>query len=157
MNDRQSRDWIQILGQFGVIASLLFVGLQIKQDHEIALSSAYQARSELAAEFYWTIATDPAARAVMTKVRSGITELTPEEERAGYWIWSSGKEIVQNSYYQYQQGFLDEEHWQQIRRLVIPFFGHPASKQVMQNGNARESFQALLDELEAEYLAESGN
>ncbi len=36
MHNRDSRDWLQILGQFGVIASLLFVGLQMKQDHEKA-------------------------------------------------------------------------------------------------------------------------
>ena len=156
LNNGKSRDWLQLIGQVGVIASLLFVGLQIKQDREIAASAAYQARSELAAEFYWTIATDPVASSVMSKVVSGDTNLTPEEELSGYWIWASGKEILQNSYYQYQRGYLDEEHWQQIRNLVVPFFGHPASRAVLQNGNARQSFQELLDELEAEYLAGSG-
>ena len=38
-------EWLQIVGMFGVIASLLFVGLQMKQTQEIALSGTYQARS----------------------------------------------------------------------------------------------------------------
>jgi hypothetical protein len=42
MNNGHSRDWLLILGQFGVIALLLFVGMQIKQDHEIALLCACQ-------------------------------------------------------------------------------------------------------------------
>jgi hypothetical protein len=34
-------DWLQVVGMFGVIASLIFVGLQMKQAHEIALSNTY--------------------------------------------------------------------------------------------------------------------
>jgi hypothetical protein len=34
-------DWLQVIGMFGVIASLVFVGLQMKQTQEIALSNTY--------------------------------------------------------------------------------------------------------------------
>lgn len=37
-------DWLQVIGMFGLIASLIFVGMQIRQDRQIALSSIYQAR-----------------------------------------------------------------------------------------------------------------
>jgi len=33
-------EWLQVAGLFGVIASLMFVGLQMKQQQEIALSAA---------------------------------------------------------------------------------------------------------------------
>jgi hypothetical protein len=38
MSMRRVGNWLQIAGLFGVIGSLLFVGLQIKQNREIALS-----------------------------------------------------------------------------------------------------------------------
>ena len=38
-------DWMQVVGIFAVVASLIFVGLQMKQAHEIALASQFQARS----------------------------------------------------------------------------------------------------------------
>jgi len=41
MDQRKIGDWLQIVGMFGVIASLLFVGLQMKQSHEIAKSATY--------------------------------------------------------------------------------------------------------------------
>ncbi len=45
-NAAKINDWLQVVGMFGLIASLVFVGMQIKQDHEIALSGVYQARSD---------------------------------------------------------------------------------------------------------------
>jgi len=42
------QDWLQIIGTFGVIASLMFVGLQMRQTHDIALSTTYQNRTATA-------------------------------------------------------------------------------------------------------------
>ena len=155
MNSKYPRDWLQIIGQFGVVASLVFVGWQVKQDHEIARSVAYQARSDTVAEFYWTVATDAVARSAMEKIRTGSTELTGEEAVAAQWIWASGKEIMQNSYFQYQHGYLDDEHWAQIRSLIKIYLQVPSSRSVLRDGNSRQSFQELIDEIEAEILAES--
>jgi len=155
VSNYQHRDWLSILGQFGMIASLLFVGLQIRQDHEIAQSVAYQERSHVAAEFYWSIATDEVARSAMRKMQDGETELSTEEADAAAWFWRSGKEIFQNSYYQYQNGYLDEEHWEQIRRLIKKYIVHPSSRSVLLDGNARQSFQEMLNEIDAEVRAES--
>ena len=155
MNKIHYRDWLQILGQFGVVASLLFVGMQIKQDHEIAQSVAYQERSTVAAEFYWSIASDEVARSAMSKILNGETELTAEETDAALWFWRSGKELLQNSYYQYQNGYLDDEHWDQIRRLIKRNFEHPVTRSVLLDGNSRPSFQEILIEIEAEVKAES--
>ena len=41
MDAAKLNDWLQVIGFFGVIASLIFVGFEIKQAHEIALSEAY--------------------------------------------------------------------------------------------------------------------
>ena len=38
MNSEKLRDWLQIVGMAAVVASLLFVGVQIKQSDKIALS-----------------------------------------------------------------------------------------------------------------------
>jgi hypothetical protein len=38
MNSDKLRDWLQLVGMLAVVASLLFVGLQIRQSDEIAMS-----------------------------------------------------------------------------------------------------------------------
>ena len=38
MNQTKLRDWLEIVGIFSVVVSLVFVGLQMRQTHEIALA-----------------------------------------------------------------------------------------------------------------------
>jgi hypothetical protein len=44
MASQKFNDSVQILGMVGIIGSLVFVGLQLKQSQEIAIASQYQAR-----------------------------------------------------------------------------------------------------------------
>ena len=138
-----------------MIASLIFVGFQIRQDHKIAQSVAYQQRTTTAAEFYWTVGSDPIARSAVEKTLTGATDLTAEEIIAARWFWRSGKELLQNSYYQYQTGFLDDEHWSQARNIIKVGMAQPVSRSILLDGNTRPSFQALLDEIEAELESKS--
>ncbi len=41
MKTEQVQDWLQIVGLIGVIASLIFVGQQLKQDRNIAIGEAW--------------------------------------------------------------------------------------------------------------------
>ena len=52
MNSAKLNEWMQVVGIFSVVASLVFVGLQMIQDREIALAGQYQERSAIAVE-YW--------------------------------------------------------------------------------------------------------
>ena len=44
------KDAIELVGIGAVVASLIFVGLQMRQTHEIALATLYQMRSDAARE-----------------------------------------------------------------------------------------------------------
>jgi hypothetical protein len=46
MNSAKLNDWMQVFGIFALVASLIFVGLQIRQDREIATIEAMSARSD---------------------------------------------------------------------------------------------------------------
>ena len=39
MNTAKVRDWLEIIGLISIAASLIFIGLQMKQTQEIALAS----------------------------------------------------------------------------------------------------------------------
>ena len=91
----------------------------------------------------------------MEKTLIGETDLTDEEKLIARWFWRSGKELLQNSYYQYQIGFLDEEHWMQVRNIIKTAIAQPVARSILLDGNTRPSFQALLDEIQAEVNSES--
>ncbi len=46
MSSTRLNDWLQIVAMFALVGSLIFVGLQMRQAQEIALSQAYQARAD---------------------------------------------------------------------------------------------------------------
>ena len=50
MHSNKLNDWLQIVGLFGVIGSLIFVGIQLKQTQAIALSETYMNRSTAVAD-----------------------------------------------------------------------------------------------------------
>ena len=76
-------EWLQVIGTFGVILSLIFVGLQMQQTHEIALSATYQARTDTAVELSMGPIGSPEYLSGAAKVNSGnVDSLTKEEHIA---------------------------------------------------------------------------
>ena len=98
----------ELVGLAAIIASLVFVGLQLKQSQEIALANQYQARAEATQQLS------------LTHLEAGYVPFTPELRRGVengastedvqtmLWLWIQ----MDNHYYQYQNGFLEEDAWQ---------------------------------------------
>ena len=155
MNSKPQRDWLQIIGQFGVVASLIFVGMQMKQDQEIALSAAYQARTATLIEFLTAMATDDVTRSAFAKAGSSINELTPDEATAAIMINMAGRELMQNSHYQYNKGYLDEEHWQSVRRIIRQQLRNPIAREGLLSDAIRPSFRRIVEDIDRELDAET--
>lgn len=155
MKSRPQRDWLQVIGQFGVVASLMFVGLQMKQDQDIALSSAYQARTATLVDFLTTVGTDDVTRSALLKSSGGMTALTPEELVAITFMNNAGRELMQNSHYQYAKGYLDEEHWRSVRMLIKNQLRNPITREGLLDDSVRPSFRLVVEEIDRELTAET--
>ncbi len=113
MNTQKFQDWLQIGGIFGVIGSLMFVGLQMKQTQEIALSATYQARANASMELRLAPTESPEFLSSIRKMLTGDTqELTPDQNTyLQLWFYAS-LVYLENNHFQYISGFLSEEQWQ---------------------------------------------
>lgn len=69
MNTAKFREWLEIIGIFGVVASLIFVGLEMRQSQKIALSAAYQARSDSSMAIRMAAVESEAIRSANGKLR----------------------------------------------------------------------------------------
>ena len=123
MDSAKLNDWMQVVGIFAVFASLIFVGLQMRQDREIALAGQYQERSTMAIE-YWNgraqseydlqlygnnIIADPTWNGAFGDA------VTPEEVGQAYISVRTSFVTLDNHHFQYESGFYDEETWQTFR------------------------------------------
>ncbi len=109
------KDIAEIIGIAAIVASLIFVGLQMKQSHEIALADQYQSRAEAAQSMYMTLQESGMS---LESLPGPIDEMTPDERRTainvGHWAWTQ----YDNHYFQYTAGFLDEESWDGLSRRI---------------------------------------
>lgn len=160
MDSETLNDWLQVVGLFGVIASLIFVGLQMKQDREIAMSAAYQARSSQTSEVQIAMAADPAFRSFLVKVETGqFGEITADEATATSLYMGAVFNFYENIHFQYINGFIDDEHWAKTRRGLKAILGTEFSRSVFRSHDSswRATYLALVEELISEIDAEEAN
>ena len=114
--------WIQLLGMIGLLGGLIFVGLEMRQSHNIALAAQQQARTQVITDFYNTMTEaglsfdditmkiNGERRGVRPK-KDGLKDLSLEERAAAknymYWSW----QIAENDFLQYDSGLMDEDIW----------------------------------------------
>ncbi len=119
MDSAKINDWLQVVGLFGVMAGLAFVGLQLKQDREIAMAEAYHARADTTVALTMAAAANPLYLTAQHKWSvEGVDALTPEERLANVYVRSASLNLWDSIFYHYEIGLIDEEQWQRTRSAI---------------------------------------
>ena len=146
MDIAKLNDWLQAVGLFGVIASLIFVGLQMKQTQEIALASTYNARASQTVDAMSGSLATPQFYSGMAKIYSGLRgQLTAEEYVAIEQENAIYLTVYENNYFQYEMGFLPEGHWQKNLRELDCRLTEPFFVALAESWPARDKFRTVLD------------
>ena len=104
-------DWVQIAGLSAVVGSLIFVGIQMRQTHEIASATLYQMRSDGAQQLMAAWLESEVLMNVEAKVSEQL-ELSAYENQVRSMVVLMFFNQFENSHYLYERGFLSEEHWE---------------------------------------------
>lgn len=119
MNTLPNKNWkdiAEIVGIAAIVASLIFVGMQMKQSQAIAISTAYQARVAAGMEMNAAMAANERVLTAFNKPQiEGLDSLSPEEVWAGQAMTRSLMQAYDNIHYQYESGFLHQESWDLAR------------------------------------------
>ena len=102
------QDLIQLLGMIGIIGSLVFVGLEMRQSHRIALAAQHQARSEMFMD------------QVNVHTEAGLTfrDYSNEERYAGLnGLWAASI-VFENDFVQYELGLMEEDLWEKKKAVI---------------------------------------
>lgn len=170
MDPTKLKDWMEVVGIFALVASLVFVGLQMKQAQEIAIAEQYQVRAIFGAEHTGSWVENEhmlAMEAAEFKAdyesgefgdmfKSDYEAFGPIHVTARYIMAAKGLVTMDGYYFQYQQGFMEKEAWQAFRYRLKSHFRDQYVQTVYLNDpqSWRESFRELCDELIAEIEAE---
>ena len=102
---------IEIIGIAAIVASLIFVGLQMRQTHEIALVTLTQMRSDAGRELATAQIGSEPLLSIDRKVQAGEA-LTPYETMTRSLQPFVFFNQFENSHFLYTTGYITEEQWQ---------------------------------------------
>ena len=140
------KDIAELVGLVAIVASLVFVGLQLKQGQEIALATQYQARAEATQTLYLShietgyVAPVPALR------RGADNGATAQDISTMLWLWIQ----MDNHFYQYQAGFIAQDAWDAQLRNTREIYGNCELRFVYdwRKNGLREEFVNLVASFE---------
>ena len=116
---------ISIVANIGVIAGIVFLAYELRQNTQAMRLNAVQFQASEEAEFnrYWT---DPdIARIRVALETDGYESLTPEQKVQIYGVVQSFLRVQQSLFYQVQQGGLDPAYWSGRERQLVQLFKRP--------------------------------
>ncbi len=153
----------ELLGSIAVLATLVYLSVQIRQNtrsmdenKKLALAQTYQMRADALQMMLVHAADSDHVGPVITKLTGAgypedihALEGLSKEERQRFRLWQIAQQTHwDNMFFQYQQGFIDEEYYrdsfrERVRRLA------PTWKALKVTG-ARGSFAAEIDSIMSE-------
>ena len=108
------------LGALGIIGSLIFVGLELRQNQQIAKVSAYQALVEQIADFNVVLLTSPEVSRIRIAALNNEKLTNFEQEQYTAWLRILERQS-ELAFVQYQAGIIGEEL---LTRTLVPFIAH---------------------------------
>lgn len=116
------KDWMEVVGIFALVASLIFVGLELKQSREIAIAQTHVARTDTTVQHITAGAENPYFLAARAKIEAGNAEsITPVEKQALDRTLQAALYLGSDAYYQYTHGFISRDRWESSRESLRIF------------------------------------
>ena len=149
MDSAKLNDWLQVIGMFGVLAGLVFVGLELRQSHQIALAAQYQARTSDTMGLWETLLDSGFDFSSSEKPLEQLSRSEFDSRFAlNNWVWIS----LDNHHYQHQSGFFSEEAWRGSKARILQFYSSDIGRVAFDDVRPylRISFVELVEQLAAE-------
>jgi hypothetical protein len=143
------KDIVEIVGILAIVASLIFVGLQLKQSHEIALAAQYQARADASASLHLAFQeSGTSIQTVLAPDRPNGREnrLSDDQVNFANFAWFT----FDNHHFQYQSGFLTDEAWAALSNRIQRFYSYCSFRPVFERNKyaMRDSFVEYVESFE---------
>ena len=123
------RNTLELVGFISVIASLIFVGMEIRQNTTAVRGATNQAISDQATELYLAIATDRNLASLTVKLYDGVSrkDFDPIDDMQLFLTVMTGLRRVENIFLQLEDNILDERAFD---RIGLSFYRSNYSREI---------------------------
>jgi len=123
--DSKFRFLVEIVSATAIIASLIFLAIEVNQSNLLARATVRQTINDNDVEYLETFLNSDVIPLANYKLKSGET-LSKYEAQQIIWQQHINFRIFDNGYYQYQNGLLDKEEWLKYKSIITTLFeGNP--------------------------------
>ena len=142
----------ELVGVTAIVASLIFVGIELRQARQIAVADIYQQRTAMLIELHGARLSSEPLAASKSKMTAGAelsdweTNLINTEHYLFFTYW-------ENVHFQHEYGLMPEEQWQASRRSMKGYMrNNPSARDLWESIRfaMRDSYVAAVDEAIAE-------
>ena len=151
MKNKEDLDrWLSLLASVGVIAGIVFLAIEIRQNTEMVRSQTRDSITEKQiAVFEWFATSSENNRIRVAGDRLGLDPDSPEYSQYA-WMIAGNLRLWENEWYQYQQGLFEPEEFEPRIYIWKQMIDHaPGIKKMWetQRGAYSPEFKALIDSL----------
>ena len=143
-----NRNRLELIGFISVIASLVFVGMEISQNTTAVRGATNQAISDQASELYLTIATDRNLAGLVKKLYDDVPReaFGPIDDMQLFMTVLTGLRRVENIFLQLEDNILDERAFD---RIGLSFYRSKYGRQIWEDNQQffDQSFVPFFKEL----------
>ena len=159
-----NKEILEIAGAIALVASLAFVGLQLKLDRDVALAQSFSdgiesrkedIRAKMESESYmlmqetlWESGQRPQWWSNVSLSYESNTLKSGAQIMARFFEVELDYLELENLYYRFQQGLIEEDHWLGAKRLLTVFLADPFRRAVFLSRSS--SLSETINEIMAE-------
>jgi hypothetical protein len=149
----------ETLGAVGVIASLVYLATQIRQNTRATRVATYQDLIDSYQQGQVNIAYDAEVSELYRMGMEGSDQLSEADEFRFNWLLGTRMMAFDNAMYQFQSGMLSPDRWQVMLgslRFTLSSPGARASWEEFPKGSVSPDFVALVEEILGEETGGEG-
>ncbi len=139
------KDIAELVGITAIVASLIFVGLEMRQTRSLAMAETYQSRTD-SEMFLFSFMSQPDLRRIWLKTFDDEA-LTADDELLLLLSFMMRFAYLENLHFQIENGMLSRELWIRNLHSLVPFFVAPRVVEwwELNRDNWRSSFSRDID------------
>ena len=137
----------EFVGGLGVVVTLAYLGLQIRQNTRTVRASYHQAASDSVITIQCQLASDAELGEIFRRGQVDRSTLSEKEIPRFNYIMAAFTRIIETQHSHYARGLIDAEQWARYLDTLRVYAGRPGFVEWWQSRNIpfRPGFSALVD------------
>lgn len=144
MRMERIQGWISLLANVAVLAGIVFLGIEIRQNTEAVVAASSTALTDQSVDFFSAGLDNQVVARALFKQTAG-EELDPFEAAQLGRLQYLNFRVFENAYLQYRRGFYEAAEWERYQRIIRRIFASDPVAVTMWERNRGSGFTELFE------------